>query len=130
MSSPRTVALLRLVASTALLVCVLTLFYQPLDAAFGPTVRPAVANSGLESVLAPSAKGFNLQLTTQPSQATLRIDGKERGQTPALVNVRCRDGQEVQLILRKEAFLELTHTLICDEGEHITLELTLQEDHG
>jgi PEGA domain len=109
----RLAACLRLIASVALLAAVVAFFYFPLAAVFGPLLQRA----GLASVFQGSASpGFVLQVVSQPPGAAVQIDGAARGTTPAMLNVWCRNGDEVELVVSKEGYPEFRQNVPCRQG--------------
>ncbi len=109
----RVASVLRLIASAALLVAVVAFFYRPLTLVVGPMLY----HVGLPSMFAdPSAPGFVLQVVSQPPGAEVRIGGTLRGTTPAMLNVACRNGEDVPIEIRKSGYPVFRRTILCREG--------------
>lgn len=121
---------LRLLAWVAFFVAVVSTFRQPFDRVLGHRLRPVLAAIGADRLLgiAP-APGFMLQVTSRPSGAAVRIDGIERGKTPALLNVTCRQGEKV-VIEVELAGRSTRRTVECREGGRLEANLPLPAAGG
>ncbi|MEE8523179.1 MAG: PEGA domain-containing protein [Thermoanaerobaculia bacterium] len=120
----RLAAFLRLIASAALLVTVVTFFYRPLAVVLGP----ALYRSGLTSAFqGSSAPGFVLQVVSIPPGAVVRIDGVARGTTPAMLNVACRNGDDVALTVSKAGYPEFRQSIPCRQGVPARARIDLTE---
>lgn len=115
-------SLLRLLSSLALLVLILALFHPALSHLSG----------GRLSALAPwldpgsAAPGFVVSATSSPSGGRLFVDGEDRGPTPTVSNVRCRDGQSVTLRVLKDGFRPWERAVHCREGGSLLIRATLE----
>ena len=121
----RVAGCLRALSGLSLLVLTLALFWQPLRATFGPRVIPVLEKVPLPAALSPVAEGFLVRVVSEPSGATVWIDGAERGRTPLFGNVACDEGQEVVIAARKPPHPEWRQTVICRVGGELTLRARL-----
>ena len=114
----RLAGFLRLIAGIALVVLALAFFYQPLRLFLGPRAAGAYYGLGVHKLFqGAAAPGFVLQITSDPTGATVLVDGDPRGKTPALANVACRDGQEITLVVRMPGFPDFRQVVTCREGQ-------------
>lgn len=124
----RLAAALRVLTASALVVLAAAFFYQPFSHVLAPRVLPTAYRLGLPTLFRPApARGFFLQIATDPPGATVLIDGQARGTTPAILNVVCTDGQEVTVTLRKAGFPEFRQAVPCREGERALARIRLGE---
>ena len=120
-------SLLGLLSSLALLVLVTAFFYRPMRAVLGPNVLPAVSRMRLPAFFSDGpAKGFLLQITSKPPGAKILIDGAPRGNTPAILNVICTEGQSVSLTVRKRGFPEFRQSVRCRQGQSALARIDLR----
>lgn len=116
---------LRVLAGFALLVLSFNLWSEPLRLVLGPRVRPVAEHFGVSGLLDRPSAGFMLQITSIPTGATFAVQGQERGNTPAMANVACRDGEAVVITVRKEGFAEYHRRVECREGRILQLRARL-----
>jgi len=118
-------AALRALASLALLVCSFTLWSEPLRLILEPRVSSVIEGLGVSALLDRPRSGFMLQITSIPSGAAFAVKGEERGDTPAIANVPCHDGETVVITVRKEGFAEYQRQVECREGGSLRLRARL-----
>lgn len=109
MSPQRLAALCRLLAALALLAAVLVFFAPPLR-----TLGAQLGRGGnpLNGYLGP-AQGFLARIDSQPRGATVRIEGKNRGETPFLGNVACSGGEKIRLEIEAPGYRIWKRELEC-----------------
>ena len=121
----RLAAIFRLLAWLALLVAGISTFHQPFGRVLGYYLGPAL---GAERSLGlAAAPGFMLQITSRPSGAKVLLDGVERGTTPALLNVVCRQGDEVVIAVELDRRVA-ERRVLCREGGRLQADLPLPTD--
>ena len=114
---------LRLASGGLVLASVLALFWQPLRAVVGPGLG---GGAGVEMPWDRPAAGFLMEITSEPSGAGFSVNGEERGNTPAVANVLCLEGQEVKLAVDLEGFAPYRRTVVCREGGRLKLRARLE----
>lgn len=107
---------LRALAALALLVFSYTLWSEPLGKVLGPQVAPAAEQLGVSDLFDRPSRGFMLQISSVPSGAAYGVQGQMRGNTPAMANVACRNGDAVDLVVRMDGFAEYHRQVECREG--------------
>jgi hypothetical protein len=111
-----------LASGALVLASVLAFFWQPLRA----VVEPGLGGAGVEVPWNRPAAGFLMEITSEPSGARFAVNGEERGQTPALANVLCLDGQEVEIAVDLEGFAPYRRTVVCREGGRLQVRARLE----
>ena len=125
-SRQRWVAGLRLLSGVAWLVLAIALFGRPLDAALGHRMAPVFEAVGVDHVLGDApARGFLLQVNSSPAGARVIVAGQERGQTPALINVVCRQGEPVTLVVELAGRPAVEKEVECREGGRLVADIPL-----
>jgi hypothetical protein len=123
----RLAAACRLASSAAFLVLALAFFREPLLRVLGPSLAPAARSVGLGGLLGTApAPGFLVQVTSHPAGAEVLVDGTVRGTTPAFLNVRCREGEEVALAVRRPGYREYRRVVRCREGQTLRARIRLE----
>ncbi len=117
----RLAGILRLVAALAWLTLVLAVFRFPLGRTFGPWAQTA----GLSRLFNPAAPGFMLRVSSQPSGGRLWVNGEDLGEVPLMANVRCTEGEAVQLQVTKKGYAPWEREIGCREGRTLTVEARL-----
>jgi len=123
---------LRLLSAFSLLALVSVFFYHPLARMVGGALDRPVAETGpaldgeVEAVSEPPPPSFLLEIFSSPSGARVWIDAGERGQTPAVANVRCRRGDEVVVTVERAGQAPWQRRLECRPGETVTLQAELE----
>ncbi len=112
---------LRLLAAVAWLTLALAFFRLPLARTFGPWVQSA----GLGGLFSPSAPGFMLRVSSQPPGGRLWVNGEDQGEVPLIANVRCTEGEAVQLQVVKDGFAPWEREIGCREGRTLTVRARL-----
>ena len=102
------------------------LFREPLTQIFWPRVSDTAQELGLPLPDSGPRRGFMMQINSTPSGAAFFVDGTERGHTPALANVACRQGDSVELRVVKEGFAEYHRTVECREGGRLQVRARLE----
>ena len=122
----RWVARLRLLSALAWLVFAVALFGRPLDAALGHRMAPVFEAVGVDHLLGDApARGFLLQVTSRPKGARVIVAGQERGQTPALINVVCRQGEPVVFVVELAGRPAVENQVECREGGRLVADIPL-----
>ncbi len=88
---------------------------------------PVLEKVPLPEVLSPSAKGFMVRVVSEPSGATVWIDGDERGRAPLFGNVACSEGQEVVIEVAAAGHPRWRRTVPCRVGGELTVRARLGE---
>ena len=120
-SYQRPAEICRLLAAFALLAAVLLLFELPLRAGLAQVLRSSNPLAGLFG----PARGFFARIDSQPSGAKIRIDGKNRGETPFLGNVDCRQGDKVEIEIEAKPYQPWRRELECRENGQLEIDAKL-----
>ncbi|RMH17960.1 MAG: PEGA domain-containing protein [Acidobacteria bacterium] len=126
---------LRLVAACALLLAVLGFFRVPLALVLGlrlspwlPALRqPAIRLAHPRPPAAPADPGFVIAARSIPPGGRIAVDGADRGPLPALVNVACRAGEEVEITVQKPGYPPWQRRVACREGTSLVVRARLGE---
>ncbi len=116
---------LRLLSGLCLLLLALAVFQQPLRRVFSPRLAPVLRQVPVPEVLRPSPSGFMVRVMSNPSTATVSIDGADRGTTPLFANVTCTEGQEIRITVHKQGFPAWSRTVACRLGGELTVRANL-----
>lgn len=108
--------LCRLIAALSLLLAVLIFFELPLRA----LLAQAGTGNPLSGLFGP-AKGFLARIDSVPSGAHIRIEGKDRGETPFLGNVSCRKGDKIHVEVSAPGYQLWQRELVCREDAQLEL---------
>ncbi|MEO1086190.1 MAG: PEGA domain-containing protein [Acidobacteriota bacterium] len=109
----RLAALCRAASAACALALAITVFSGPLL-----TLLPDRLSSTLDAIPGIGAsRGFVAQILSEPTGATVRIDGVERGTTPFFGNAQCRRGNEVAIEVQAEGYATWRRKLPCREGD-------------
>lgn len=73
-----------------------------------------------------AAPGFNARIETVPSGAEVRVDGQDRGTTPFLGNIVCREGEPVSIEVSKKGFRPWVRNPLCRHGGTLEVTATLE----
>jgi hypothetical protein len=114
--------LLRLLAALFLLLAVLN-FFRPQLVAFVDVGSQGA--EGLAAMLDPP-KGFMVQALSEPGGARIEIDGRDRGFTPFLGNVSCREGEDVVLTVRAPGYQPWQRKVACREDGQLEIKAQLE----
>ncbi|MEO1369490.1 MAG: PEGA domain-containing protein [Acidobacteriota bacterium] len=107
------VAPFRAGAAACALALSIFVFSDPLLTVLPPTVATTLdAVPGLGS-----SRGFVAQILSEPTGASVRIDGVERGTTPFFGNVQCRAGSDVEIEVAADGYATWRRELPCREGD-------------
>ncbi len=122
----RAAGCLRVVAGLSLVVLAVAVFWRPLTRTLGPDIAPAVQRLGLPRLWQPSsAKGFMVRVASEPSGATVSVNGAERGSTPLFANVPCDEGQQISIVVEKQGFPRWQRDVSCRVGKELTVRARL-----
>lgn len=117
---------LRALSALALAVLAAALFWQPLRAVLGPKVIQTVGRMPLPEILRPSGvAGFTIRVVSEPTGATVSIDGETRGRAPFFGNVPCEDGQTVEIVVERPGHPRWRRTVPCRVGKELTVRARL-----
>lgn len=114
--------LCRFLAAACLLAAVLVFFRLPLlvlAAKTGELGNPLAGYFG-------PAEGFFARIHSAPSGARIRIDGKERGETPFLGNVECSAGEKVVIEVDLHGYDIWRRELECRENGQLEVDAKLK----
>lgn len=70
--------------------------------------------------------GFSLLVDSKPSGATVFVDGTEVGRTPALLNLHCTPGIDVDVRVERAGYETFTHSGACNTDAILTLKPKLR----
>ncbi len=121
----RLVGVLRLVSRIALLVLAVAFFYRPLHQVLVPAMGPT-----FHRLFQPTARGFLLDVSSRPPGATVVIDGEARGTTPAILNIACKEGQEVTLVLTMAGFPDFRQVIPYREAQTLRARVRMGDRGG
>ncbi len=123
---------LRLLSALSLLGLAVLVFIGPSSEWFGPRVELGLAQApkllpGAQTGSRAGARGFIVTARPNPAGTRLWWDGQERGSTPVVANVRCREGADVELGLRAEGYAPWAKTVACREGGSLLIKPRLDK---
>ncbi len=122
----------RLVAAFCGLALVIAVFFNPLSKHFdssewlssgGCTPLENLSDRFREGS---AAKGFHVQILSEPSAAEVIIQGKSRGRTPFFGNVQCRAEEEVIFEVTSKGFRPWVRNPLCREGGTLEINARLE----
>ncbi|MFY0578299.1 PEGA domain-containing protein [Cystobacter fuscus] len=58
-------------------------------------------------------EGAILSLDSQPSEATVKVNGRDQGETPVMVGLECAPGEPVVITFSRRGFESTTHRTSC-----------------
>ena len=116
------VELCRLLAVACLLAAVLVFFRLPLSVL---AAKAGQMGNPLAGLLGP-ADGFFARVHSTPSGAKIRVDGKERGETPFFGNVECSAGDKVVIEVDLAGFEIWRRELECRENGQLEVDAKLK----
>ena len=114
--------LCRLLAVACLLAALLVFFRLPLLVLAAKTGEIGNPLAGLFG----PAEGFFARIHSSPSGATVRVDGKERGETPFFGNVACSAGERVVIEVELTGFEVWRRELECRENGQLEVDAKLK----
>jgi hypothetical protein len=120
---------LRFLSALAVLSLVIAVFAKPIDRAVRRHLPTANENAEVDpehDEMPPApAPSFLLEITSVPSGARIMIGRGERGTTPAVANVRCKEGEDVVVTVVAPGYDRWLHQLTCHPGDTVTLRADL-----
>lgn len=114
--------LCRLLAAACLLAAVLIFFRLPLSVLAAKTGQ---MGNPLAGFFGP-AEGFFARIHSTPGGARIRVDGKERGETPFFGNVECSPGERVVIEIESTGFEIWRRELECRENGQLEVDAKLK----
>lgn len=114
--------LCRLLAAACLLAAVLVFFRLPLSVLAAKTGQ---MGNPLAGFFGP-AEGFFARIHSTPGGARIRVDGKERGETPFFGNVECSPGERVVIEIDLTGFEIWRRELECRENGQLEVDAKLK----
>ncbi|MEM1204048.1 MAG: PEGA domain-containing protein [Acidobacteriota bacterium] len=117
---------LRLVAALCALAAAVVFLRLPLGEGLLPSLSGAAEKVGLDDLVpARSAKGFLLQITSEPKGAAVRVNGVGRGTTPLFGNVPCHPGDPIRIEVTAEGHRPWVREVVCRDGGSLVATATL-----
>ncbi|OJH33798.1 PEGA domain-containing protein [Cystobacter ferrugineus] len=72
-------------------------------------------------------EGAILSLDSEPSEATVQVNGKNQGETPVMVGLECERGEPVVITFSRRGFERTTHRTSCPQDEMVTVKARLKQ---
>jgi PEGA domain-containing protein len=95
-------------------------FDKPIEAA-----PPAPPPNPVQEIRAAKIE-FSLVVDSKPTGATVFVDGRDVGRTPALLNLECTPGIDVAVRVEREGYETFTHTGECKTDAILSLKPKLK----
>ncbi|ATB40682.1 PEGA domain-containing protein [Cystobacter fuscus] len=72
-------------------------------------------------------EGAILSLESQPSEATVKVNGRDQGETPVMVGLECAPGEPVVITFSRRGFESTTHRTPCPRDEMVKVKARLKQ---
>jgi hypothetical protein len=109
----------RILAALQALALAILLFQAPLRDALAELRADALTEDG-------DPNAFMVQIVSDPSGATITIDGRDRGATPFIGNVPCRVDQKVTIEIAKPGHKTWRREVECRHGGSLRVSARLE----
>ena len=125
----------RLAAAICGLGVALSIFFGPLLGLFGAEDLAGLEKTLEETVLediparlsgAARNEGFHVRILSEPSGAEVTIQGKPKGQTPFIGNVKCHNEEEVIFEVSMKGFRPWVRNPLCRVGGTLEINARLE----
>jgi hypothetical protein len=89
------------------------------------TMAPRQARRDASGELVAPFQGFGLSVESVPPGATVRVGGRDVGETPLVTSVDCRPGDPVEVRVEKRPLRSQVRTVRCRADALLTLQVAL-----
>jgi hypothetical protein len=89
------------------------------------TLAPREARRTADGELVAPFQGFGLSVESSPAGATVRVDGRDLGQTPLVASVDCAPGAALKVRVEKRSLRPVERTVRCRADALVTLQVAL-----
>jgi hypothetical protein len=72
-------------------------------------------------------EGAILSLESQPSEATVQVNGRDQGETPVMVGLECEPGEPVVITFSRRGFESAIHRTPCPRDALVTVKARLKQ---
>jgi hypothetical protein len=88
-------------------------------------LAPRQASRAADGELVAPFQGFGLSVESSPAGATVRVDGRELGQTPLVASIDCAPGAALKVRVERRSLRPVERTVRCRADALVTLQLAL-----